>query len=234
VLDMRDATLVRARMISPTVRELTFDAGRDHTFVPGHWVTLYLPQPAGDPLKRQYSIASPPREDGTIDLAVTKVEGGPMSTHLHDIAPGAKLHMLEAQGLFVLQPVVRPIVMVATGTGVAPFRSMLEHMPREEGPSITLLFGNRTEADILYRDAFESLARSWPRFSFLPTLSRGSEAWTGRLGYVQAHLTEVFDRVGSDVDMYVCGLTKMVKDVRGLAREQHGVDRKRVHIERYD
>jgi ferredoxin-NADP reductase len=231
---MRYATLLRARMLSPAVRELTFDAGVDHTFVPGHWVTLYLPQASGDPLKRQYSIASPPRADGTIDLAVTRVEGGPMSTHLHDIQPGAKLHMLEAQGLFVMQPVDRPIVMVATGTGVAPFRSMLEHMPREEGPPITLLFGNRTEADILYRESFESLARSWPRFSFVPTLSRASESWSGRRGYVQAHLAEVLAKTGSGVDMYVCGLTKMVKDVRSIARETHGVDRKHVHIERYD
>src|SRR5947207_1945618 len=116
---MRDATLVRARMLSPSVRELTFQAGTDHHFTPGQWVTLYLPQPSGDPIKRQYSIASPPRDDGTFDLAVTKVAGGPMSTHLHDIEPGAKLRMLEGQGLFVLKPVERPVVLVATGTGVA-------------------------------------------------------------------------------------------------------------------
>jgi ferredoxin-NADP reductase len=231
---MRDATLVRARMISPSVRELTFDAGDDHTFTPGHWVTLYLPQASGDPLKRQYSIASPPRKDGTFDLAVTKVEGGPMSTHLHDIQPGAKLRMLEAQGLFVLQPIAKPIVMVATGTGVAPFRSMLEHLPEEKGPSITLLFGARTEADLIYAESFEALARRWPRFTFLPTLSRASEAWQGRRGYVQTHLGEVFAKASADVDMYICGLTKMVKDVRTLARESHGVDRKHVHIERYD
>jgi ferredoxin-NADP reductase len=231
---MRDATLVRARMLSPSVRELTFDPGPDHAFVPGHWVTLYLPQPSGEPLKRQYSIASPPRADGTFDLAVTKVENGPMSTHLHALSPGAKMRMLEAQGMFVLEPIARPVVMIATGTGVAPFRSMLESMPRADGPPIVLLFGARTEADVLYGEELGALARTWPRFTFLPTLSRAGDAWSGRRGWVQQHVAEVFAKTGSDVDVYVCGLTKMVKEVRSICRETHGVDRKRVHVERYD
>lgn len=234
---MREATLIRARKLSPSVRELTFEAGADHVFVPGHWVTLFVDRaPGTEPLKRQYSIASPPRTDGTFDLAVTLVENGPMSTHLHAMPIGGKIRMLEAQGMFVLAPPTRPILMVATGTGVAPFRSMLldVHARAPEGPPITLLFGNRTEADLLYRDELEQLAREWPRFTFEPTLSRAHEGWSGRRGWVQTHLDEQIARIGTDVDVYVCGLTKMVKDVRSLCREKLGIDRKRVHIERYD
>lgn len=234
---MREATLVRCRTLSPSVRELTFDPGPDHQFVPGHWVTFFLPQPHGEePLKRQYSIASGPREDGTFDVAVTRVEGGPMSSHLHAIEPGAKLRMLEAQGMFVLAAPARPILWVATGTGIAPFRAMLHDLADRggEGPPVVLLFGHRCEEDLLYRDELEAIARAWPRFSYVPTLSRASESWAGRRGYVQAHVPELVARLGVDVDVYVCGLTKMVKDVRRMCREELGVDRKRVHIERYD
>lgn len=232
---MRDATLVRARMIAPQVRELTFDPGPGHHHVPGHWVTLYL-DAAPEPIKRQYSVASAEREDGTFDLAVTRVLDGPMSTHLHGMEVGAKIRMLEAQGLFVLEPMVRPILFVATGTGMAPFRAMLEEIERKAnaGPHLELLFGCRTEEDILYREELEGMQLRWPRFSFHPTLSRGSPGWHGRRGYVQTHLAEAVERLGKDLDIYVCGLTKMVREVRRMCREDLGVDRKRVHIERYD
>lgn len=228
---MREATLVAARMLTPSVRELTFDPGPGHHHVPGHWVTLFR-----DDLKRQYSVASAQRGDGTFDLAVTLVQGGPMSTWLHEMALGARVRMLDAQGLFVLEPMVRPILFVATGTGLAPFRAMLQEIEAKAAapPSIELIFGCRTEDDLLYRDELEALALRRPSFTFHPTLSRAPESWHGRRGYVQTHLAESVERMGKDLDVYVCGLTRMVKDVRTICRETLGVDRKRVHIERYD
>jgi CDP-4-dehydro-6-deoxyglucose reductase, E3 len=227
---MREAVLVRARALSPSVRELTFDPGPGHTHVPGHWVTFFLEQP--EPLKRQYSIASAPREDGTFDLAVTRVEGGPMSTFLHDAPLGTRLRMLPAQGLFVLEPMERPILMVGTGTGIAPFRAMIEELQRKapEHPPVTLLFGCRTRDDLLYGDQLSAV----PRVRFVPTLSRADDAWQGKRGWVQAHLPAIVGELGTDIDVYVCGLTRMVKEVRRMCREDLGIDRKRVHIERYD
>jgi ferredoxin-NADP reductase len=218
------------------VRELTFDPGPEHPHVPGHWVTMFLDREGEEPIKRQYSVASATREDGTFDLAVTRVEGGPMSTFLHRAEVGAKVSMLHAQGLFVLEPMVRPVVMVATGTGVAPFRAMLQEIEAKSvvAQPIYLLFGCRTEDEILYRDEFESLATRLSYFTFIPTLSRAGDEWPGRRGWVQAHLGDVLAKTTPDVDVYVCGLTKMVKEVRTICREQLGVDRKRVHIERYD
>jgi ferredoxin-NADP reductase len=233
---MRDATLVRARMISPKVRELTFDPGPGHHHVPGHWVTLFLDTHTSEPIKRQYSVASAQRDDGTFDLAVTRVVGGPMSTFLNEAPVGTRMRMLEAQGLFVLEPMVRPILFVATGTGIAPFRAMLQEIEEKAnaGASIELLFGCRTEDDLLYGEELAALHARWPRFSFHPTLSRASDDWTGHRGHVQAHLGPSIDRLGKDLDVYVCGLTKMVKEVRRACREDHGIDRKRVHVERYD
>lgn len=228
---MREATLVSARVLSPSVRELTFDPGPGHTHVPGHWVTFFLDREP-EPLKRQYSIASAPRANGTFDVAVTRVEGGPMSTYLNDAPIGSRLRMLPAQGLFVLEPLTRPILMVGTGTGLAPFRAMIEELTAKAPghPPVTVLFGCRTESDILYGDELSSV----PNVTFVPTLSRAGDAWTGRRGWVQAHLPEILTNIGTDLDVYICGLTRMVKEVRRICREDLGVDRKRVHIERYD
>jgi CDP-4-dehydro-6-deoxyglucose reductase len=233
---MRDAVLVRARPISPSVRELTFDPGPGHAFVPGHWVTLFLDRGGDEPLKRQYSVASAPRDDGTFDLAVTLVEEGPMSAFLHRAEIGTHVRMLPAQGLFVLEPMVRPVLMVATGTGLAPFRAMLQEIEAKSvvAQPIYLLFGCRTEDEMIYREELDALAARLSHFTFVPTLSRAPETWPGRRGWVQTHLAELVSKTNVDVDVYVCGLTHMVKEVRRICREELGVDRKRLHIERYD
>jgi len=234
---MREGTVVAARMLSSNVRELTFemDSTASFSFKPGQWVNLYLPSGDGEPIRRAYSIASSPRSDLRFDLAVTLVENGPMSTFLHAAEIGTKMRVSEAQGVFALEPVVRPLLFVATGTGVAPFRSML-HVLAHSKPKqpVVLLFGIRTERDVLYGEEFEALAKEWPDFSFEPTLSRASDAWKGRRGHVQVHLEEAVRKLGADCDAYICGLTRMVHDVRKILREQLKIERKHVHIERYD
>lgn len=234
---MYEARLLAARTLSPTVRELTLDAGPGFQFVPGQWVSLRLPQPNGEQIARAYSIASAPRDDGRFDLAITRVHGGPGSEFLHTIEPGAILRIARAQGLFTLEPVTRPILMVATGTGVSPLRSMLQTLakvPPARAQPCTLLFGCRTEADVLYATEFHALTSAWPKFRFEPTLSRAESKWPGRTGYVQLHVPELVHALGDDCDVYICGLGKMVREVRAVLKDQLGFARGRVHTERYD
>lgn len=235
---MHEARLTSARMLSPSVRELTFDAGGEFRFVPGQWISLRVPVANGEELGRAYSIASPPREDGRFDIAVTRVEEGPGSRRLHDVQPGESFRMSHAQGFFTLEPVVRPVLMVGTGTGVSPLRSMLLAASRDpdlRDERFVLLFGCRTEQDVLYREDFERLAREWPSFRFVPTLSRGEEnAWSGRRGYVQLHVPEIVAELGGACDVYVCGLNRMIREVRQVLKEKLGFTRERIHTERYD
>jgi ferredoxin-NADP reductase len=127
-------------------------------------------------------------------------------------------------------------VFIATGTGIAPFRSMLHWLlaesDRHREHQFWLLFGARTQQDIYYREEFEQLAAEHTNFHFLPALSRASDEWKGLQGYVQQHLGEI---VGMRTDMhaYICGLDKMVKTNRELLKSL-GWDRTSIRYEKYD
>ena len=145
--------------------------------------------------------------------------------------------MGEPLGYFTLRHPGHRSVFIATGTGIAPFRSMLlDHLPKHH-PRITLLFGVRYEGGLLYRDDLENLARQYENFRFLPTITRPSGTWTGRTGRVQDHLDEALAvptyEDQSTLDVYICGLKEMVDDVRAELRKR-GFDRKQIIYEKYD
>lgn len=225
--------------LSPSVRSFVLKSadGAPIDYLAGQWMKLYL----SGGIDRDYSIASAPvpvGEPGSdrFELAITRVEGGAGSAALFALTPGATLEALGPNGLFVREDRHRdvPAIYVATGTGLAPIRAMLhEELRRDETTTQVLLFGCRTEDDLLYRSELEALAARHARFRYLPTLSRGSDTWTGRRGYVQTHLPALRSELG-DAHLYVCGLSKMIDDVRAVLKNDLGVDRRFVHTERYD
>src|SRR5690606_31925502 len=115
---------------------------------------------------------------------------------------------------FVLpDPVEKDLVMICTGTGVAPFRSMLIdlHKNQKKHKNIHLIFGTRHESGILYRDEFEKLEKEMPGFKYSITLSR-DENWNGLKGYVHQVYLEDYKAVRPDVDFYICGWSNMIDD----------------------
>lgn len=236
------ATLVGARPLSPNARELTFERadGAPFAFEAGQWVNLVLPLADPGELRRAYSIASPPDGTARFSIAVTKVRGGPGSTYLHAIEPGAELSVVGPQGFFT-RPLATagPALFVATGTGVTPLRSMLLAAIAAKHPApITLLFGVRHEEDILYGDELEALAREHANVRVEVSLSQPPASWTGRRGYVQTHVRELFEALAARGEgpphVYACGLVRMVGSVRELLRKEMGLPRQQVHTERYD
>jgi NAD(P)H-flavin reductase len=137
----------------------------------------------------------------------------------------------EPLGYFTLRHPERPAVFVATGTGIAPFRSILLSALPGAAP-VTLLFGARHPHGLLYRQELEALAQRHPHFRFLPTVTRPGEAWQGRVGRVQAHLDAALAD-HAEPDVYICGLKEMVDETRALLK-QKGFDRKRIIYEKYD
>lgn len=231
--------LVRARSLAPTVRELVLERadGAPFSFEAGQWIQLVLPLADGE-IRRAYSIASPPDGSARVELAVTRVDTGAGSRFLHALGEGALLTALGPQGFFT-RVRGQPSLFVGTGTGIAPLRSMLrDALARGDGAPLWVLFGVRHEDDLLYREELEELARGRANVRFFPTLSRGGPAWTGRRGYVQTHVRELWSALGAAGDAaphaYVCGLERMVGAVREELRKGLGVPRQQVHSERYD
>lgn len=227
------ARLLESREIAPQVRHFVFDVPEVErlSFVPGQFVSLRADL-ENQEITRAYSIASPP-DGNCFELCLNLVEDGLFSPHLFELSPGDSVEMAGPLGTFTLRQPVGDCVFVATGTGIAPFRSMLyEQLRHDLSNRFTLLFGVRHEYGVLYRSEFEALAKRHPNFRFWPALSRPTAAWTGRVGHVQTHLVEaVGDR--RDLTVYVCGLKAMVDDVRSMLK-QLGFERRRIVYEKYD
>jgi len=227
------ARLIESREIAPEVRHFVFDVPEVEQlpYVAGQFVSF-----SGvfneKKITRAYSTASAPKGN-QFELCLNRVQDGHFSPYLFDMNPGATVDMKGPLGHFVLKNTPTDSIFVATGTGVAPFRSMLlAHLETNPDRKFTLVFGVRYEQSLLYRDEFESLAKIYPNFRFLPTLSRPDENWKGLTGHVQQHvLDELDDR--RDVDVYICGMKAMVDDVRTKLKDL-GLDRRQIIFEKYD
>jgi ferredoxin-NADP reductase len=253
------ARLLHSIALSEFTKHLEFEVN-DVTrfgFVPGQWLSIKATTPEGEEITRAYSIASPP-ENGRVALCLNRVHEGFMSNHLCSLAEGGEITFQGPFGNFILHPPMRDTIFIATGTGNAPFRSMLCWLladpERHQGRELWLLFGARTEKDLYYRDEFEQLAAAHRNFHFLPTLSRALAEWLGLRGYVQEHVKEIVrernkdagnqndrNKDASDQDAlnkeemhaYICGLDKMVTANRELLK-MLGWDRTSIRYEKYD
>jgi ferredoxin-NADP reductase len=231
------AQLTRSAALSGFTKHLEFEISAPRFgFVAGQWLSMKANMPDGEEITRAYSIASPPNGDNHFALCLNRVQDGFMSNFLCDMKAGEELSCQGPFGDFILRPPMRDTIFIATGTGIAPFRSMLHWLladdSRHQGKQLWLLFGNRTEENIYYHDEFLTLARQHTNFHYLPALSRGGPGWQGLRGYVQDHVSAI-TQGRTDMHAYICGLDKMVKANRELLKSL-GWDRKSILYEKYD
>lgn len=232
-----NARLARSTALSGFTKHLEFEteSAPNFGFVPGQWLSLKQTKPDGEELTRAYSIASPPAGN-RFALCLNRVQDGFMSNYLCDLEVGAEISAQGPFGNFILRPPLRDTIFIATGTGIAPYRSMLQWLfadhSRHQDKQFWLLFGSRTEKDIYYHEEFLALASGHKNFHYLATLSRGDQDWKGLRGYVQEHVTEIVNG-RTDMHAYICGLDKMVSANRDLLKNL-GWDRKSILYEKYD
>jgi ferredoxin-NADP reductase len=230
--------LLRTQPLSALTRHLEFEVKgvARFGFVAGQWLSFKTNKPDGEEITRAYSIASSPSEDNRFALCLNRVQDGFMSNFLCDMKEGAEIRCQGPFGDFILRPPLRDTIFIATGTGIAPFRSMLHWLladpARHQDQQSWLVFGNRTEKDIYYHDEFLALAGKHANFHYLPTLSRGGPEWQGLRGYVQEHVPAIVQG-RTDMHAYICGLDKMIKANRELLKGL-GWDRKSILYEKYD
>ena len=205
-------------------------------FVPGQWLSFRQVKRDGEELTRAYSMASPPHDNSRFALCLNRVQDGFMSNFLCDMREGEEIRCQSPFGDFILRSPMRDTIFIATGTGIAPFRSILHWLladpARHQEKQLLLVFGSRTEKDVYYADEFRRLSAEHPNFHYLPTLSRGSADWRGLRGYVQEHVADIAQG-RTDMLAYICGLDKMVTANRELLKSL-GWDRKLIRCEKYD
>lgn len=189
----------------------------DLIYRPGQYLNVML----GDGNKRSFSMASVPN-GRTVDLHIRKVSGGHFTDgDLTRLSPGDRLDVELPHGLFCCRKEdFRPLVMVATGTGLAPIKSILESlMDDPDCPPVSLYWGMRTEEDLYLHDEIQSWAERLCDFQYVPVLSRPGPGWDGRQGYVQEVAAE---DVGdfSEHAIYMCGSPGMIASAKKLFVER--------------
>jgi len=213
-------------------------------FKAGQFVTLDLPiHEQKNRRWRSYSIASWPDGSNIFELIIVFLEGGAGSTYLfNEVKVGSELSFRGPQGIFTLpQPIETELFFICTGTGIAPFRSMLNFIRLHDisHQNIYLIFGCRTKKDFLYYDEMKALETDLNRFQFMPTLSR--ENWDGPMGYVHNLYEETCNKNNEACenqanlkpsDFYLCGWKAMIDDAKKKILDM-GYDRKSIHLELY-
>lgn len=227
-------------------------------FEPGQYVALGLPGAAPRPsnfpaeheqhapdkiIKRAYSIGSPPTQKEYIEFYIAIAPQGALTSRLVLLRPGDRLFMNpKITGTFTLTgvPPEHNLVMVSTGTGIAPYMAMLRHAPTwTPGRKITLLHGVRYSRDFAYRDELLGLEQSNPAFRYLATVSREDSDWHGDRGYVQSYFKDGRVALDSAQDhVFLCGNPAMVEEIEKLLTGRGYTEHTRrqpgnLHLEKY-
>ena len=224
------------RVIAHDVWEVVFQKPEGFTFKGGQFVLFDVPlhENLSDIQPRAYSIASAPNEEHLLFVFKYK-EGGRASIWVKELLqPGMMVRMQGPFGLFTVpKDVPKDIVMICTGTGIAPFRSqILEAKKRGDTRRIDLLFGVRREEDLFWAEELTRMSQEHEQFFAHLTLSQPSPSWTGHVGRVQT----VIPHVAPDIErrqVFICGGPEMVSDIKKTCLEQWHVPKEALHAEGY-
>lgn len=232
VIRIEDATQYTRRFWIEVPELEVFD------FKPGQFVTLDLPiHEKKNKRWRSYSIASWPDGSNVFELIVVQLPGGIGTAYLFDeVKVGSELLFRGAQGVFTLpETIEKDLFLICTGTGIAPFRSMVQYIYQNNVPhkNLYLIFGCRMKSDFLYAEELMELQHKLPSFQYLPTCSR--ETGDGpalRKGYVHAIYEEIINTSKPDANFYLCGWKNMVDEAKQKIIAL-GYDKKDIHLELY-
>lgn len=207
------ATVTAVRPLGNDVLHLALEVPpeADLLYRAGQYINILLP----DGNHRSFSMASRPHPQA-LDFHIRRIpEGSFTGGHAPRLKPGDRLPVELPHGTFCYHAEdYRPLIMVATGTGLAPIKSILESlMDDDDCPPVSLYWGMRTEADLYLHDEIASWAERLCDFRYVPVLSRADAGWKGRRGHVQDAVLADFDDL-SDHAIYLCGAPAMIGDAK--------------------
>lgn len=206
---------VRAVFLKPPATERV-------QFLAGQYIDILLKNGK----RRGFSLANSPLSDELLELHIKRVSGGEFTEHVFTTMKEKDILRFEGPlgSFFLRMESDRPIIMMATGTGFAPIKGMLEYGFAEglQRP-VHLYWGVRYAHDFYRLDLIERWRREHPDFTFVPVVSRPSAEWPGRKGYVTDAVIQDFENL-SAYEAYLCGHPEMVTEGarRFLARGMPG------------
>ena len=252
-LPWQSGKVIRIEDETQTTRRFWIElvSGEPFDFKPGQFVTLDLPiHEKPNKRGRSYSIASWPDGSPVFELLIVYMESGKGTNYLfNEVRLGSELIFRGPLGLFTLpETIEKDLFLICTGTGIAPFRSMVHHILDHNVPhqNIHLIFGCRRLTDSLYQQEMEELQEQVPRFQYIPVFSREvpeNQQHLIRTGYVHGiyeeicrkNLTTALPDIPSTVkpaQFYLCGWKNMIDEAKQRILAL-GYDKKSIHLELY-
>jgi ferredoxin-NADP reductase len=233
-----DAEIIEIKNLSPNTKQFTLSIQDVDTFsfIPGQFITFDLPVSEKRLDRwRSYSIASAPVGNNIIELCIVRSENGLGTKYLfEDVKEGSILKCKGPDGSFVIpSDFDNEIIMLCTGTGVAPFRSMLKHIESQNisFQKIHLIFGTRYETGILYQDEWEYLSKKNSKFQYDVALSR-EKSDRFHQGYIHDIYIKKYATLSANRTFYICGWSGMVDEAINQI-SMMGYDRSQIKYELY-
>jgi CDP-4-dehydro-6-deoxyglucose reductase len=222
---------------TPTVRELVLktETPAEFSFKAGQFVMLNVPQGEGKPALRAYSIASEDQQKNGFRLLFKYVDNGIASNYVWSLKGDETIKFTGPFGkVFFQEPPTEQIVFLNTGTGLSQHLCYLLSK-RTQYPNLKyrMLFGVRSEKDMYYQPQLEALSKELKDFKYEFVLSRPSETWQGKKGYIQNFISE-FDYKNIPTTFYLCGNGGMIKEVKHQLLEVDGLDKTKIWAEAFD
>jgi len=208
------------------------------SFKPGQYVQLKVPKykMTRESEYRAYSVASSSESSRNLELLITKVDDGAVTTYVHDhMKDGEELTINGPFGDFYLQASGKDILLIATGSGLAPLLSILHQIEKEQiDRKTTLFFGARRVKDLLYYDELKAFEKRLHEFTFIPTLSRPTEEdhWQGEKGRV-TNLIEKHIPENAPMEVYICGSIVMVESCEELLKKK-GISEENIFYDKFE
>lgn len=194
---------------SVAVLHLRFPIGNRAVFKAGQYLRIAMPD--GD--SRNYSMANPPQRNDGVELHIRHVAGGKFSeTVLASLDQGSTLHVELPYGEFCLSEDADGLaILLATGTGFAPIKSIVENQIRRSSTRpLHLYWGANTPSDLYMRELAEKWADDYAWFRFTPVVSSCDDDWRGRSGLVHLAVQEDYPDM-SNLEIYACGAPAMIE-----------------------
>ncbi|MDP2676872.1 MAG: FAD-dependent oxidoreductase [bacterium] len=213
------ATLTEKKELAPLIHLITFMLNSPIQFEAGQYITLKIPS-GNEIFDRPFSIASPPSENNSFQLLVKLIPGGLASTFFENATIGTSIEVSGPDGAFHIKHTDRSIHLVASSTGIAPFRSIIYDLLKTKNflLPLELTFIVPPQEGMILKEELDMLKKEHANFSF--TVIEDTASFFSLLNEYK------------DKDFYLCGGQHFVQDINSYLAKK-SVDAERIHFEKF-